>query len=499
MTKSATILIVLIFCLSNASAQNWVQMGKDIDGEALRDWFGADVSMSSDGNTVAVGGPNNHENGERLGHVRVYSWSGSAWTQKGLDINGEAHGDICGRSVCMSSDGNTLVIGAPGNGGNGTHSGHARVFEWSGTSWKQKGLDIDGAARADYFGWDVSISSDGNILAASSSFSAGNESAPGYVIVYSWSGSAWTQKGSEIYGEAAGDRSGSSVCLSSDGNSIAVGAPKNDANGPDDGHVRVFTWSDSAWTQKGADIDGEAESDVSGWSVSMSSDGNTIAVGAPNNDANGDKAGHVRVYSWSGSAWTKKGSDIDGEAAGDRSGGSVYISSDGNTLAIGAPGNDGKGIDAGHVRVFSWTDTTWVQKASDIDGEAVGDSSGHVVSMSLDGNTLVIGAPGNDENGYYAGHIRVFRFGWPTGINQNVSRLTKVYPNPSTNNFTLNLGQSHQEIELKIMDVLGQLVSTNKVESASQVKFEILGNKGVYFVEIKTNDGLLTTVKVIKE
>jgi hypothetical protein len=119
----------------------------------------------------------------------------------------------------------------------------------------------------------------------------------------------------------------------------------------------VYNWnvSTSAWVQKGSDIDGEAASDQSGWSVSLSDDGNTVAIGAYGNDGNGSDSGHVRVFTWNGSAWVQKGSDIDGEAAGDQSGSPVSLSGDGGIVAIGAYLNDGiNGADSGHVRVFSW-------------------------------------------------------------------------------------------------------------------------------------------------
>ncbi len=96
-------------------------------------------------------------------------------------------------------------------------------------------------------------------------------------------------------------------------------------------------------TQLGSDIDGEAVGDESGVSVSMDSDGSHIAIGAHGNDANGSNSGHVRIYSWDGSAWNQLGSDIDGEASDDLSGFSVSIDSDGSHVAIGAYGNDGSG------------------------------------------------------------------------------------------------------------------------------------------------------------
>ena len=160
--------------------------------------------------------------------------------------------------------------------------------------------------------------------------------------------------------------------------------------------------------QIGSDIDGEAAADEFGRSVSLSSDGTTLAVGARYNDGNGTDSGHVRVYGWNGTAWTQKGADIDGEAADDYSGGSVSLSSDGTILAIGAIWNGGNGAYAGHVRVYRWNGTAWVQLGSDIDGEAAYDQSGFSVSLSSDGTKVAIGAYQNDENGTSAGHVRVY-------------------------------------------------------------------------------------------
>ena len=79
------------------------------------------------------------------------------------------------------------------------------------------------------------------------------------------------------------------------------------------------------WTQLGSDIDGEAAGDLSGYSVSLDSDGDRVAIGAPENDGNGTSAGHVRIYEYSGGSWSQLGSDIDGEAADDQSGWSVIL------------------------------------------------------------------------------------------------------------------------------------------------------------------------------
>ncbi|MDA7803305.1 T9SS type A sorting domain-containing protein [Crocinitomix sp.] len=229
---------------------------------------------------------------------------------------------------------------------------------------------------------------------------------------------AQTQKGIDIYGEAIDDQSGWSVAMSDDGNTLAIGANHNDDAGSQAGHVRVYHWGGEAWIQKGEDIDGEAEFDSSGRAVSLSSDGNTVAIGAPGNDETGDGSGHVRIYYWDGAAWNQKGTDINGEAPNDLSGVSVSISSDGNTVAIGAHYNDGAGEDAGQVRVYYWDGAAWIQKGIDLDGEAAEDEFGYSVSLGDNGNVVAIGAPYK----YYNGHVQVYEFCTET-INTDVATI----------------------------------------------------------------------------
>jgi LPXTG-motif cell wall-anchored protein len=171
--------------------------------------------------------------------------------------------------------------------------------------------------------------------------------------VYTLTNNVWTQTGGDIDGEAAGDYSGFSVAMSADGSRVAIGANNNDGNGSASGHVRVYTLTNNVWTKTGGDIDGEAAVDYSGFSVAMSADGSRVAIGANKNDGNGSDSGHVRVYTLTNNAWTQTGGDIDGEAAGDETGRSVAMSADGSRVAIGATGNDGTpGVNSGHVRVY---------------------------------------------------------------------------------------------------------------------------------------------------
>jgi len=300
------------------------------------------------------------------GYARVYKRDETeslGWIQLGGDIDGEGYRDATGSSVSLSSDGKTVAIGAKFNGGNGSRSGHVRVYERDENQtlgWIQLGDDIDGAAAGDVFGWSVSLSSDGKTVAIGA---IGADQYTGHVRVYERDENqtlGWIQLGGDIDGEAAADFYGVSVSLSSDGKTVAIGAPGNDEIGSDSGQVSVFKIDDlDNWIKVGDDIDGEAAGDNSGYSVSLSDDGKILAIGAPGDynaptGANGIYSGHTRVYKVDNSDNWIKLLDIEGEAAGDWSGGSVSLSSDGKTVAIGAPKNENdlSKTDSGSVRVY---------------------------------------------------------------------------------------------------------------------------------------------------
>ena len=139
---------------ASPTIKSWTQVGPDIDGEAAGDKSGTSVSLSADGTVLAICAPDNDS-----GHVRIFQQNGSSWTQIGSDINGEAAADNFGYTLSLSADGSILAIGARYNDGvNGQDSGHVRVFQRDGSSWNQIGQDIDGEATAiysSYSGWAV--------------------------------------------------------------------------------------------------------------------------------------------------------------------------------------------------------------------------------------------------------------------------------------------------------------------------------------------------------
>ena len=225
----------------------------------------------------------------------------------------------------------------------------------------------------------------------------------GHVRVYRYDSTNWVQLGSDIDGEAAGDAFGRRVSISADGNTFVASVHGI-------GRVRVYRYNSTSWEKLGSDLESKASGDGLGSEVSISADGNTIAAGAPGNDDNGTGSGHVRVYRYNGTAWVQLGLDIGGEAEADGLK-DCSLSADGNTIAVGATGNDDNGDGSGHVRVYQYSiaESGWVQLGSDIDGEAAGDVAG-VCSLSADGNTVAVSGPDNDANGENSGHVRVYNY-----------------------------------------------------------------------------------------
>ncbi|GGG36974.1 T9SS type A sorting domain-containing protein [Bizionia arctica] len=495
------ILQLLIFIPFLSHSQT--QIGVEIDGESAGDESGYSVSLSSDGNIIAIGGRYNRTSGgiyQAPGHVRIYENISGIWTQIGQDIDGEASGDQSGTSVSLSSNGTIVSIGAPNNyGANGFSSGHVRVYEYNSvtTTWTQLGEDIDGERSGDRSGRKVSLSSDGSIVAISALANNENGSGSGHVRVYKNQGGSWTQIGQDIDGEAINNQMGSGLSLSSDGTILAVGAIGIEGN---PGQIRIHEYDavSEVWNQIGADIipeDTGDEFDEYGDSVSLSSDGSIVAIGTPDNDGNGINSGHVRVYVNQASSWTQIGDDIDGEAEGDLSGNSVSLSSDGTIIAIGAEFNNGvNGLNSGHVRVYKNQDGSWTQIGNDMDGEDAQDLSGYSVSISSDGSIVAFGAIHNAGNGNDSGQVKVYDLSEVLSSDEFVLSKFSLYPNPAINQVNIQFQEDLELKQVNIYNTLGQFISTSKEKVINTTHL----SPGMYLLEIETNQGKATKQLVIE-
>ncbi|MBX2845600.1 MAG: T9SS type A sorting domain-containing protein [Saprospiraceae bacterium] len=276
----------------------------------------------------------------------------------------------------------------------------------------QIGSDIDGESTDDETGTSVALSSDGTRIVIGAPFNDGNGNNNGHVRVFEESGGTWSQIGSDINGASGSGQvqEGFSVSISANGSRIATGSPFADIGVANSGRVRVFEESSGTWTQVGGDILGASVNERSGFSISLSADGTRVAIGAPLNGDSFSLAGEVRVFQESGGTWTQLGGDINGIVESEQSARAVALSGDGSRLAIGAIGSGaGGGVNEnGQVRVFEESGGTWSQVGSSITGEAVNDRFGASVALSQDGSRLIAGAPLNDGTAASAGHARVF-------------------------------------------------------------------------------------------
>jgi hypothetical protein len=388
---------------------NWMQLGLDISGETIGDNSGYSVSLSADGTIVAIGANYNDDRSiykYDSGHVRIYKYLNNTWTQLGQDIDGEDSSDGSGYSVSLSADGTIVAIGAPWNDGSGNNSGHVRIYKYLNDEWSQLGADIDGKNSSDGSGRSVALSADGSTVAIGHSpYTSGG----GLICVYKYLNNAWTQLGTDINGESNGDGSGTSVSLSADGTIVAVGAPFNDGSGYNSGHVRIYKYLNDVWSQLGSDIDGLWGVE-SGSSVSLSADGTIVAIGAPYDDAIGGNSGHVRIYKYLNDTWSQLGADIDGKAQFNHFGVSVSLSANGSIVAIGSASDSlyVSGL-SGYVSVYEYLNDAWTKLGADIDAKYFRNPySNSFVSLSADGKNVAIGDPGFAGN--VPGYVRVYEY-----------------------------------------------------------------------------------------
>ncbi|KAL3816105.1 hypothetical protein ACHAXA_004530 [Cyclostephanos tholiformis] len=281
--------------------------------------------------------------------ARMYTclFQSSAWKQRGSPIVGDASDAGFGNSVALSSDASALAIGALGHNDYTGYVEIYRVDDDGGGYSVRIGQTLNSDATDDTFGSSVDMTPDGTtVICGSPGYLNNADDRPGYVRVYSLEGDIdldtdnWKQIGQDIVGEANGDNFGNAVSISEDGKTIAIGAPLNDgSDGEYSGHVRMYRLSDdgTTWVKIRQDIDGMAAGDTFGRSVSLSADGSTVAIGAPHNDSNGNvSSGRVNVYriDEGGSSWERLGQSIDGDNEYDNFGWSVSLTPDGNTLMI---------------------------------------------------------------------------------------------------------------------------------------------------------------------
>lgn len=376
------------------------------------DYSGYSVSLSGDGNTALIGAYHNTGTYNAQGAAYVFTRTGSTWTQQSkLLASDPAASDGFGFGLILSADGNTALIGAYTKTGTmGSNQGAAYVFTRSGTTWTQQAKLLQGdPGKNSYFGVSVSLSGDGNTSIVGA-YGTGSSPNSGSAYIFTRSGSTWTQQSKLVLSDGfGGDYFGWSVSLSSDGNMALIGAygKKTIYNGQ--GSAYVFTRSGSTWTQQAKLTHSDpAANDFLGISVSLSSDGNTALIGAYQKTGTYSQQGAAYVFTRSGSTWTQQAKVLAGDpAASDGFGSSVSLSGDGDTALIGAYRKTGSGgSNQGAVYVFTRTGSIWTQQVKLLASDpAASGYFGQSVSLSGNKNVALIGAYGKNS---YKGTTYVF-------------------------------------------------------------------------------------------
>jgi len=372
------------------SAGLWTQQGSKLvanDGAGLEIFQGNSVSLSGDGNTLAVGAPYD-DDVNYIGAAWVWTRTAGVWTQQGSKIIGTGYvgTDIeFGDTVSLSQDGDTLAVGG---GGDDNYIGATWIFTRTASVWTQQGSKLvgSGAIGSSYQAY-VSLSQDGNTLAVGGPDDDNNI---GATWIFTRMAGVWTQFGSKIVVNRTEPQQGTSISISSDGDTLAVGGQVDNGN---IGATWIFTRTAGVWTQQGSKLvgTGAVGNAQQGISVSLSQDGDTLAVGGESDNGN---IGATWIFTRTAGVWTQQGSKLVGTGAvgNAQQGNSVSLSQDGDTLAIGGP-QDNSGI--GAIWIFTRTAGVWTQQSSKLVGTgAVGISvQGESVSLSHDGDTLAVGGP----------------------------------------------------------------------------------------------------------
>ena len=368
----------------------WTQQGSKLVGTGASGSAsqGISVSIAADGNTAIVGGPGDNS---LAGAAWIFIRNLGVWSQLGSKLVGTGAVGAAhqGSSVFVAADGFTAIVGGPQDSSN---AGAAWVFGRSGNIWSQQGGKLlgSGVVGLSQQGFSVSLSSDGS-SAIVGGFS--DRSGAGAAWIYSRTGSVWTQQGTKLVGTGAVSiaRQGASVGLSGDGNT-AISGGTLDSSGL--GATWVFTRAGGVWTQQGSKLVGTGASGSSGQgvSLSLSADGNTAIVGA---NADSSATGAAWIFTRTGVTWSQQGSKLVGTGAVGvaQQGGSVCLSADGNTAIMGGRVDNSF---TGAAWVFTRTGGVWTQQGGKLfdAGAAVSTQQGASVSLSGDGNTAIIGGPG---------------------------------------------------------------------------------------------------------
>ena len=384
----------------------------DEAGNGVGSEFGFSVALSGDGNTALIGGPVDNSD---VGAAWVFTRSGSTWSQQGhklVPTGLTTNSADFGASVALSADGSTALIGGTLDGGERGvgQDGAAWVFTRSGSTWTQQGPKLvadctgtcvgpsgTGEVGSGEFGSSVALSSNGDTALIGAP--ADGNAVGGAAWVFTRTAANWSQQMEIVPGTSpvgtgpvgTNINFGDAVSLSADGNIALIGAKQD--NTPT-GAAWVFTRSGPQWIQRAKLTPNDATNFTVafGVAVDLSADGTTALIGGNQDD---NAIGAAWVFTGSGSTWSQQGPKLTGGGVSGsipEFGNSVALSGNGSTALIGAS-QDANNI--GSAFLFTRSGTTWSQQGSKLTGQGEVNNGffGAGVALSNDGQTALVGGP----------------------------------------------------------------------------------------------------------
>jgi hypothetical protein len=386
-----------------------------IEGEPELNFFGYSVALSEDGTIMGITAPLNNGTGTLQGSSRIYKYNDTSWVQLGQDIDGEndfEYQDI----IKISSNGTIVAISSPTNSNS---RGSVRIFKYTNdTSWVQQGLDIDGTLDDDLFGYSISLSGNGTILAIGAPNNDSSYNNAGQVHVYSYieNINSWNLIRT-FNGFGVHCKTGTSVSLSSSGTILAISSPfpNNYSDFAQMPRVDIYELSNNVWSPKGPTIYGSYFGGISkfGTSIVLSRDGLVLAINELYNPSNSN-LGRVLVYNYNttDNSWNKLGSDINIviNSTGKDLWEDPYIalSSDGTIMALGMAPSDS--TNRGLVRLYKLINSEWIKVGPDLLGNTSEGLFGSGLSLSSDGTILAVGSPYEDP--IATGFVRTYKLNY---------------------------------------------------------------------------------------
>ena len=356
--------------------------------------FGRSVALSSNGNILIAGAPDaNIGTNQEAGFVYIYQWNGLSWNETKLNSPLPLQYEQFGFAVDISDDGQTAIVGAPENNDNGSCAGAAYILEHKNGQWSYTKLLASDGISNNYFGWSVSLSGDGKrALIGTWSLFASSPKGKAYIF----------DKNTDKWQESTILTSSDSSKTNAFGISVAISSSKNYAiigdgflNNFTNGAIHYFQHNGSSWAESILTPTVSSSPNMFGVSVSCDANAKNLLIGAPNDD-DVNAVGLAYLFQWNGTTWTQQKFSASDTVISNGFGCSVSISSDGKRILIGAY-SDNKVTGAAYTYTQngnSWTET----KIKPFDGFS-GDSFGTSVTLSADGKSAAIGSPYNDKTG----------------------------------------------------------------------------------------------------